>query len=118
VAIDTRHSTASRHNALASALRDLGLSGNIRLSTPHFMVLPRIVAETDLAVLMPARLSDAFTRMGTYAVWRPKVGLPAFDVSVHWSRRFAGDPGNRWLRETIVSLFGENGRAMKQDAEV
>ena len=113
-----RYVLVRSHPATAHALRDLGLSGNIRLSTPHFMVLPRIVAETDLAVLMPARLSDAFARMGAYAVWRPKVGLPAFDVGVHWSRRFAGDPGNRWLRETIVSLFGENGGPTRQDSEV
>jgi len=95
------------HPATAHALNDLGLSDNIRLSTPHFMVLPRIVAETDLAVLMPARLANAFARMGAYALWRPRVGLPAFDVSVHWYWRFAGDPGNRWLRELIVGLFRE-----------
>ncbi len=45
--------------------------------------------------------------MGEYAVWRPRVGLPAFDVSVHWSWRFAGDPGSRWLRELVISLFRE-----------
>ena len=95
------------HPATARALDDLGLTDNIRLSTPHFMVLPRIVAETDLAVLMPARLAAAFAPLGAYALWRPRVGLPAFDVSVHWYWRFAGDPGNRWLRELIVALFGE-----------
>jgi DNA-binding transcriptional LysR family regulator len=95
------------HPATARALDDLGLTENIRLSTPHFMVLPRIVAETDLAVLMPARLAAAFAPLGAYALWRPRVGLPAFDVSVHWYWRFAGDPGNRWLRELIVTLFRE-----------
>ena len=74
---------------------------------PHFMVLPRILAETDLAVVMPARLADVFREMGDYAVWRPRVGLPAFDVSVHWSWRYEGDPGNRWLRELVLSLFRE-----------
>jgi DNA-binding transcriptional LysR family regulator len=95
------------HGATAHALQDLGLSGNIRLAMPHFLVLPRILAETDLAVVMPARLSDVFRAMGDYAVWRPHVGLPAFDVSVHWSRRYAGEPGARWLRELVVDLFGE-----------
>jgi hypothetical protein len=74
---------------------------------PHFLVLPRILAETDLAVVMPARLADVFRAMGDYAVWRPRVGLPAFDVSIHWSWRYAGEPGTRWLRELIVGLFGE-----------
>lgn len=97
------------HGATARALKDLGLSANIRVSMPHFMVLPRILAETDLAVVMPARLADVFGAMGHYAVWRPRVGLPSFDVSVHWSWRYAGDPGTRWLRERIVALFGEKG---------
>jgi DNA-binding transcriptional LysR family regulator len=95
------------HSATTRALQDLGLEGNIRLAIPHFMVLPRILAETDLAVIMPARLSDAFAQMGKIIVWRPNVGLPAFDVSVHWVWRFEGDPANRWLRELIASLFGE-----------
>jgi len=95
------------HGATARALKDLGLSGNIRLSMPHFLVLPRILAETDLAVVMPARLADVFREMGEYAVWRPRVGLPPFEVSVHWSWRYAGDPGARWLRELIVTLFRE-----------
>ena len=95
------------HGATARALKDLGLSANIRLSMPHFLVLPRILAETDLAVVMPARLADVFRAMGDYAVWRPRVGLQAFDVSIHWSWRYAGDPGTRWVRELIVALFGE-----------
>jgi hypothetical protein len=71
------------------------------------MVLPRILADTDLAVVMPLRLFEAFEQMGDYAVWRSRTGLPAFDVSVHWAARFAGDAGNRWLRELIVALFRE-----------
>jgi DNA-binding transcriptional LysR family regulator len=102
-----RYAVVRSHGATARALKDLGLSANIRLAMPHFLVLPRILAATDLAVVMPARLADVFREMGDYAVWRPRVGLPAFDVSVHWSWRFAGDPGTRWLRELIVSLFGE-----------
>ena len=95
------------HPATGRALANLGLSDRIRLTLPHFMVLPRILAESDLAVVMPSRLAEAFLRMGDYAVWRPKVGLQRFDVSVHWFWRFENEPGNRWLRKLIVSLFHE-----------
>jgi DNA-binding transcriptional LysR family regulator len=94
------------HSATARLLRELGLAHRIRLTLPHFMVLPRILADTDLAVIMPLRLSDAFRLLGRYAVWRTR-GLPSFDVSVHWYRRYQQDAGNKWLRETIVDLFGE-----------
>ena len=96
------------HSATAHALRQLGLNERIRLTTPHFMVLPHILAQTDLAAIIPARLAHALAGMGRYRVWTPSAGLPAFDVSVHWYWRFAGDPANRWLRDLIVSLFGES----------
>jgi DNA-binding transcriptional LysR family regulator len=94
------------HPATARALDALGLRERVRLTLPHFMVLPRILADTELAVIMPRRLSDAFRRLGRYAVWRTR-GLPRFDVSVHWYRRYEHDPGNRWLRELVVELFAE-----------
>jgi DNA-binding transcriptional LysR family regulator len=94
------------HPASGRALQALGLQDRIRLTLPHFMVLPRILAETDLAVVMPSRLAAAFRQMGHYAVRRPR-GLPRFDVSVHWHWRYENEPGNRWLREQMVELFGE-----------
>ena len=94
------------HPATARALDALGLRSHVRLALPHFMVLPRILADTDLAAIMPHRLADAFRQLGRYAVWRTR-GLPRFDVAVHWVRRHAADPGHRWLREAIVQLFGE-----------
>jgi hypothetical protein len=94
-------------SATARALAELGLEDNVRSAIPHFMVLPRILAETDLAVIMPAPLSEAFAQMGQYTVWTRHVGLPVFDVSIHWYWRFEGEPGNRWLRELIRSLFCE-----------
>lgn len=96
------------HSATARLLRELGLAQRIRLTLPHFMVLPRILASTDLAVVMPSRLAAVFGELGRYAVLRPRAGLPAFDVSAHWSWRFGSEPGNRWLRERIVALFGED----------
>lgn len=94
------------HPATARAIDTLGLRERVRLTLPHFMVLPSILADTELAAVMPERLSDAFRRLGRYAVWRMR-GLPSFDVSVHWFRRYEHDAGNRWLRETIVAMFGE-----------
>jgi DNA-binding transcriptional LysR family regulator len=94
------------HPATARALDALGLRDRVRLTLPHFMVLPRILAETDLAVIMPRRLAEAFRRLGRFAVWRTR-GLPRFDVSVHWYRRYEQDAGNRWLRGIIAELFAE-----------
>jgi DNA-binding transcriptional LysR family regulator len=106
-----RYALVRSHPAAGRALQELGLRDRVGLELPHFMVLPRILAETDLAALMPTRLAAAFNDLGSYVVWRPRVGLPRFDVSVHWFWRFGNEPGNRWLRERITALFGEGRRA-------
>ena len=56
---------------------------------------------------MPERLAKVFGSMGAYVVWRPRIGLPPFEVCLYWSSRYADDPGNRWLRDLLVELFRE-----------
>ena len=83
----------------------LQLDGRLRLTTEHFMVLPAIVKSTDLAVVMPRNIAQIFADAGGYGIIEPPFPLRDFTVSLHWSRRFEADPGNRWLRKTIVNLF-------------
>jgi hypothetical protein len=44
---------------------------------------------------------------------RVRLTLPRFDVGVHWYRRYEHDAGNRWLRETVVEMFGEGRQAAR-----
>lgn len=105
---ELRYVLVRSHPVTGEVLDELGLRDRIQLTIPHFMVLPGILAETDLAVLMPMRLATVFNKARrAFAVWQPRIRLPAFDVSVHWARRFEDDPGARWLREKLIGLFGE-----------
>ncbi len=83
----------------------LKLQDQVRLTTEHFMVLPAIVRATDLAVVMPRNIAEVFAAEGGYAVIEPALPLRDFSVSLHWSKRFESDPGNRWLRAAIVALY-------------
>jgi len=71
------------------------------------MVLPSIVKATDLAAIMPRNIARGFG--AGYAIVEPDVPLRDFTVSLHWSRRFEDDPGNRWLRGLAGELFRERG---------
>jgi DNA-binding transcriptional LysR family regulator len=84
-------------------LQVLKLEDRLRLTTEHFMVLPSIVKATDLAVVMPRNIARGFE--GGYAIVEPEFPLRDFTVSLHWSKRFEADPGNRWLRAVIERLF-------------
>jgi DNA-binding transcriptional LysR family regulator len=86
-------------------VQQMQLEDRLRLVTEHFMVLPSIVNATDLAAIMPLNIARGFE--GGCAVLEPAFPQREFAVSLHWSRRFEADPGNRWLRSLIEELFKE-----------
>ena len=92
------------HAEPAKALQLLGLESRIRLTLPHFMVAPSILAVSDLAVVMPLRPALRFAQRHALQVVEPDLGLPPFTVSVHWIRRVDHDPGHRWLREMAFAM--------------
>lgn len=97
------------HSDTLRILQLLKLQSRLRLTTEHFMVLPAIVRATDLAVVMPCNIARGFMEQGGYAIVQPPFPLQNFSVALHWSRRFESDPGNRWLRQTLVRIFAEGG---------
>ena len=95
------------HAETLRILQLLNLEDRLRLTTEHFMVLPAIVRATDLAVVMPRNIARGFAQESGYAIVEPPFPLRDFTVSLHWSKRFEADPGNRWLRQVITELFSE-----------
>lgn len=96
-----------QHTETVRLLDAMQLQGRIRLSTPHFMVIPAIVGATDLAVLLPLRIAAKFAKAGRFKVGQPRWGLADFGVGLHWSARAQNDPAQRWLRELAIDLFRE-----------
>jgi DNA-binding transcriptional LysR family regulator len=92
------------HAEPARALHLLGLQARIRLTLPHFMVVPPILAATDLAVILPLRPALRFAALHDLQVVEPDLGLPPFMVAMHWTWRSAHDPGHRWLRGHAAAM--------------
>jgi DNA-binding transcriptional LysR family regulator len=92
------------HAEPARALHLLGLQSRIRLTLPHFTVVPTILAATDLAVILPWRPAQRFAARLDLQVVEPDLGLPPFTVAMHWTWRSAHDPGHRWLREQALAM--------------
>jgi DNA-binding transcriptional LysR family regulator len=93
------------HSEPAKALIRLGLESRIRLTIPHFAVLPAILAHSDLAAIVPMRPAKRYARTGGLAVLTPDLGLPPFDVAIHWVWRVHHDPGHRWLRDVVARML-------------
>jgi DNA-binding transcriptional LysR family regulator len=92
------------HGEPARALHLLGLESRIRLTLPHFMVAPSILATSDLAVVIPRRPALRFAQRHDLQVVEPDLGLPPFEVAMHWTWRFHNDPGHRWLRGVAAAM--------------
>lgn len=84
-------------------VQQLQLQERLRLVTENFMVLPSIVRATDLAAIVPRNIARGFGP--GYAILEPEFPQRDFTVSLHWSRRFEADPGNRWFRAFLRGLF-------------
>lgn len=97
------------HSDTLRILELLQLQDRLRLTAHHFLALPAIVRATDLAVVMPRQIAQGFAAQGGFALLEPPLPLAEFSVSLHWSRRHAGEPGRAWLRALVMGLFGPPG---------
>jgi len=95
------------HRVIEEALERAGLARRIALRVPHFTVVPMILERSDLILTLPARVASVFERRGTLRSLPPPVPIPPADVGVHWHERFESDPGNRWLRELLITLYAD-----------
>jgi len=95
------------HADPAKALHGLGLESRVRLTIPHFSVLPDILARTDLAAIVPLGPARRYAQQFGLEISEPPLGLPPLKVWLHWYWRLHNDPGHRWLRDTITHLFVE-----------
>ena len=75
----------------------------LRLSS--FLGVARVVAQTELLVIVPSRLGAALASQEPVQVLTPATPLPTFQVKQHWHERFHADAGNVWLRRTMAELF-------------
>jgi len=95
------------HRVIEEALERAGVARRIALRVPHFTVVPMVLERTDLILTLPARVAHVFERRGNLKSLPPPVPIPPAEVAAHWHERFEADPGNRWLREQVVSLFAD-----------
>jgi DNA-binding transcriptional LysR family regulator len=81
----------------------------LRLTVSHFLSLPEIVRQSDLAVLMPRNFAQGFAAAGELEMLEPDLPLQDFTVSMHWSVRFDKDPCLSWLRQALLRNFTGQG---------
>ncbi len=91
-------------NPLDERLARIGTRRSVVLQVPSFLVVPPLVAATELGVTLPRRIVDLHAQRWGLAVLDLPFEMPAFDVSQAWHERFRHDPAHVWFRQLIAGL--------------
>ena len=93
------------HAIVDKVLARRRIERRIVLRVPSYLGVARIVAHTELLVIVPRRLGEAIAAQEPVQLLDPPVPLPLYKVRQHWHERFHADAGNIWLRRTLAELF-------------
>ena len=93
------------HTIVDKVLARSGYERRVALRVPSFLGVARIVAQTELLVIVPRRLGEALAQQERVRAFDPPVVLPPFAVKQHWHERFHADAGNAWLRQVLADLL-------------
>jgi len=94
------------HAIVDKVLAQKGYRRRVVMKVPSFLAVARIVAQTELLVIVPRRLGEALAQQERVRMFEPPVSLPSFAVKQHWHERFHADAGNAWLRRMLAELVG------------
>lgn len=95
------------HGVVEEQLTNAGIKRPVRLTLPHFAAVPYIVSSSDLVVTVTAKLAEATCDRFGLAVREHPLAFPEISINLFWHRRIHQDPGNRWLRGLMFSMFSE-----------
>jgi DNA-binding transcriptional LysR family regulator len=107
---DLEHILVSVHGSgfsarIDEALGALGRTRRARLAVPHFLLVPEIVARSDMISALPERLARGYT--GKLRILEPPLAVEGFTVGEIWHERNQREPAQQWLRDVLLDLVQE-----------
>lgn len=92
--------TALVDHVLAKA----GLSREIALRIPHFLVAPALVASSDLVATLPRRVVARSALSDRLTTFEPPFEARKFTMVVAWHAQRLEQPAVRWFRDLVVEV--------------
>ncbi|MBL0214808.1 MAG: LysR family transcriptional regulator [Myxococcales bacterium] len=89
------------------ALAELGKTRRVALAVPHFLVVPYIIAGSDLVATIATRVAARFSEALGLVTMPPPVQIPKFQIALAWHERNHRDAPQRWLREQLLAVAAE-----------
>jgi DNA-binding transcriptional LysR family regulator len=84
-----------------------GRSRRIAAAIPHFLVVPYVIAGSDLVATLASRVAAMFAETLGLVCMPPPLALPKFQIAVAWHERSHRDAPQRWFREQLIAVATE-----------
>ncbi len=99
-------SLADQNATYDRAVEEAGIARDIRIVTPHFLLVPLLLDQhPEYVSTVPRELGSVFSHHGIVRMIEPPIALPLFTLRHFWHPRFHHDRANRWLRELTRKTF-------------
>lgn len=89
------------------ALAKVGKSRRVGLAVPHFLVVPYVIASTDLVATLADRVASLFAQTLDLVMMSPPLPIPKFRMAASWHERSHHDAPHEWLRQQILAVASE-----------
>jgi DNA-binding transcriptional LysR family regulator len=85
------------------------VEGRVRLTTPHYLVMPSLVERDSRLVAIVARpLAETFHKFARIRILTADFDLLRIEACQYWHRRLDADPFHRWLRGLVREVLYRN----------
>jgi len=89
------------------ALAAAGRTRRVALAVPHFLVVPYVIAATDLVATLANRIAALFATTLDLVLVPPPIAIARFAIAVAWHERNHHDAAQRWFRDQIAAVATE-----------
>ena len=96
-----RRSEMYDRRALERALGESERPPRIAVSLPHFLALPALLEETELAAIVPRPLGMIFADKHAISMHELPYATTPLEVRLLWHERVEDDASHEWLREIL-----------------
>lgn len=86
------------------ALSQQNKQRNVQVTLPHILVIPAMIAATDMIVTVATRIANRFAADYRLQTFPPPISLEGFDLAMAWPHRMDNDPATQWLRSEIAAI--------------
>jgi DNA-binding transcriptional LysR family regulator len=105
IVVSASNTGHAMHQIVERALEHALPREKIQLRLPSFMAAAAVVRQTDAVATMPSHLAQFVAKELGLVTFRPPLTLPRIEIAQYWHERIDREPGHRWIRAAIFSLF-------------